>query len=127
MIVKVLSKHKKYLEAEKVLTKAMTIIPEEADIYYLLSGIYKELKNTANQIKYLKLTISKKLTFSGDIEDVEEELKELEKPQPKVQEQQKTTVNKPETKPTQARPAPRPTQRPAPRPTQRPAPRPNKK
>lgn len=110
MLVKVLSKNKKFLQAEKILNQALTILPEEADIYYLLSRIYTELKNTVNRIKYLKLTISKKITFSGDIEDVEEELKELEK--------QELETKKQEQKPA-AKPTPKPAPRPTPRPTKK--------
>ena len=78
MLVKLYSKHKKYSTAEKILRQAMHDMPEEADIYYLLAQIYMQLKNKINYTKYLKMTVSKELTFTGDIEKVKRELEEAE-------------------------------------------------
>ena len=79
MIVKLFSKHKKYSAAEKILRQAMQTMPDEADIYYFLARVYKELKSRINYVKYLKMTLKKQITFSGDINTLKEEIKEAEK------------------------------------------------
>ncbi len=79
MLTKLLCKQKKYSAAEKVLKQAMLQLPDEADICYLLAKVYKELKSRINYTKYLKLTLSKKITFSGSVEDLEKEIKSVTK------------------------------------------------
>ena len=79
MIVRIYAKHKKYSAAEKILRQAMNDMPDEADIYYFLAKIYKELKNKINYVKYLKIALKKQITFSGDINNLENEIKEAEK------------------------------------------------
>ena len=76
MLVKLLYKHKKFVAAEKILRQAIHDMPEEADVYYFLAKVYQELKNRINYVKYLKLTLNKQLTFSGDVNSLEEEIKE---------------------------------------------------
>ena len=78
LLVKILSKHKKYVVAENILKKATVTMPLEADIYYLLAQVYKCLNNKMNYLKYLKFTEKKVITFSGDKDTLMSEIKELE-------------------------------------------------
>ena len=74
MYIKLLSKHKKYSVAEKLLKQATANMPEEADLYYLLAQIYQKLNSKPNYIKYLQTTLSKQVTFSGDIDELKNEI-----------------------------------------------------
>ena len=78
LLVKILAKNKKYTSAEKILKQYTVKMSEEADLYYLLAQVYKELKNHPNYLKYLKYTLRRKLKFSGNIIKLEEEIKNAE-------------------------------------------------
>ena len=71
---KIFVKHKKYIGAEKLLKKAVQEMPLEADLTYLLSQVYKELKNKANYFKFLTLTQENISTFTGNIDELNEQL-----------------------------------------------------
>ena len=79
LLVKIYSKNKKYTAAERQLRKTIHDLPNDADFYYLMAQIYKELKSNINYTKYLKYTIQKGATFSGNIEKVKLELASLDK------------------------------------------------
>ena len=80
--------------------------------YFFLFSI-KILKNRINYSKYLKLTISKKITFTGDIEELEKELKDLEQQTQQIakdenNKENKQTIARQTVKQTVARPTPKP-------------------
>ena len=78
LLTKLLCKHNKYVQAEKLLKQAMQAMPMEADILYLLAKIYHTLKSDINYLKYLKLTEKKAVSFTGNIELLREEIQEAE-------------------------------------------------
>ena len=76
---KIFMKHKKYAPIEKLLLAAVKEMPLEADLSYLLSRVYIELRNKANYLKYCKMTIENESTFSGNIQELKMEVAEIEK------------------------------------------------
>lgn len=74
LLVKILSKNKKYNVAETILKRATTSMPLEADLYYLLAQVYKCLNSKMNYLKYLRFTSKKSSTFTGNIDKLKEEI-----------------------------------------------------
>ncbi|MBQ9245752.1 tetratricopeptide repeat protein [bacterium] len=79
MIVKLFAKGKKFAPAERILRQALQVLPDQADLYYLLAQIYQQMKSKINYAKYLKMALSKSITFTGDIEKLKEEVEALDK------------------------------------------------
>lgn len=77
LLVKLLVKQKKYADAEELINQKLSDMPDEADLYYLLAGIYKKLENKKEYFKFLMLADKNKLTFSGDEAKLEKEIEDI--------------------------------------------------
>lgn len=76
LLVKLLSKHKKYTAAENILKEAVKNMPLEADLFYLFAQLYKTVNNKSNYLKYLKLVNKNSVTFSGNLEQLKAEIED---------------------------------------------------
>ena len=52
---------------------------QEADLYYLLAHVYKNMKRNINYNKYIKLAYQYKSTFTGNIKKLEDEIEDTKK------------------------------------------------
>ena len=77
LLVKLFCKQKKHSQAEDLINKSLELMPDEADLYYLLAGIHKQLENNEEYEKFIKITYDKKITFTGDEKVLEEEIKKI--------------------------------------------------